>query len=202
MGAPPINQDHFAQAYAWSRVWPRVFFYSRHVHRSFISWRSFVNDLYSSDVSKISIHIWASPLGVFCFQDVDHFYRVFSTTAGSSGNVVLAFPSEPGAELPVCAGLPCARVGHRFLLWLGFDWRGGRILELVGEGLLRCYVWLILVVCLWNLEIIDNFRMFRRFLGQKGVSSINFIQCVHSSNFAEYRRAAANNWTDAIVITR
>lgn len=50
-------------------------------------------------------------------QETDHFFRIFSNDAGSD-TVVLAFPASPGPELPVCAGLPCARVGHRFLLHL------------------------------------------------------------------------------------
>ena len=140
--------------------------YFIYINMSFVSWRSFCNDLFSSDVSKIAIHIWAlAAWCFFCFQDVDHFFRVFSTMAGSGGSVILAFPSEPGAELPVCAGLPCARVGHRFLLWLGLGMR--RIvgsLNLLG----RDADMLCLVACgLRNLEIIYYFRMFQRFLGQK-----------------------------------
>ena len=141
--------------------------YFIYINMSFVSWRSFCNDLFFL-VSKISMVF-------FCFQDVDHFFRVFSTMAGSGGSVVLAFPSEPGAELPVCAGLPCARVGHRFLLWLGLGMRSGRIVELVGGGMLTCYVWLLAS----NLEIIDFFRMFQRFLGQKRNSSIHhfYLMC-------------------------
>eukprot|EP00439_Symbiodinium_sp_Y106_P005072 s3043_g1.t1 len=63
---------------------------------------------------------WRAGLQV---NDVEQVFRVLARKKDRSedgqGNdleVLLAFPAIPGPELPVCAGLPCARVGHRFLL--------------------------------------------------------------------------------------
>ncbi|CAJ1368754.1 unnamed protein product, partial [Effrenium voratum] len=74
---------------------------------------------FEGDALKLSAHLTKGPEESFlevatfsCCLRTANSKRLFRVFASADGRLRLAFPELPGPELPVCAGLPCAHVGH------------------------------------------------------------------------------------------